>query len=96
MEQSFKVKIAKTILNDLSHSFSANIDYSQQVQKANSSIKVLAERLQLEEEAGKRFVMRQCDQRGLIGLEISFYLDMQMDDVLFRLEDYAVKLVDFV
>ena len=43
VEDSYKSKIVKTILNDLSHSFSHNIDYPMQVRKANTSISVLNE-----------------------------------------------------
>lgn len=64
--------------------------------KANSSIRVLYDAFSIDEEACRLFIIKQCDQMGLIGLEISFYLDLQMDDVAFRLEDYAIKLIDFV
>lgn len=57
---------------------------------------MLADSLNIDEQAAKIFIIRQCDQMGLIGLEISFYHDMKMEDVLFRLEDYAIKLIDFV
>ncbi len=64
--------------------------------KANSSIEVLAENFQINEKAASKFIIRQCNQMGLIGLEISFYLDQKSDDVAFRLEEYALKLIDFI
>mmetsp|Transcript_30158 Transcript_30158/g.29464 ORF Transcript_30158/g.29464 Transcript_30158/m.29464 type:complete len:133 (+) Transcript_30158:454-852(+) len=61
IEESYKSKIVNTILNDMSHSFSQNIDYPLQVGKANTSIKVLYDNFQIDEKGAKDFIIKQCN-----------------------------------